>query len=739
MCACTPADAFWMIRERGLPHPWLLPFTLGSIEEVPAHTEMERAWVDGIMRCPEGMPGTLIDVVHSHIKAAMLQVKVCIHIHYRVVAYLHSRVLIVLHGKLAHRSGIVGCVIGGEVAEVAAQLHPQNLGQAEEEIDVGVKGNVWQGKGNLIRGLLISDFAVPMDGSELQVLRQSGAEHLHAAARLPYRYGTAIVSGDDAAHLSAVLQRVLHAEVGVIGHILKAHIDSGSELAQAQASLYAGTQFAVQTVVPPCALRVVVPEVEVGSLVLDVGMHVDGQTVLASHAHSQVDVSIHGKVSAALSHKPNLTVHIIVYELTLRSGYLSTYRDVILHVLALPHGIALSLPIHHTIVAHFMRSEERDTHLCPLVEALSQGHSHRIAHGHGAGFVEHVIPLAIVMIGVVAVGGAVCGIVVTEPAGIKGVYDAGDGNELLGCHKLALPLPHERIHHHLACYAVLAKHLLKAVGQRHEEFALRWRSGFERVGHLYIAVETEVVAMCEVEVLLVIAIPRLAEHDGDILTGVLLLEALRVADIVVILDAAVLTHLHIVDVDIGMYVVTLSTVVSVEGATEHAVGLTVVISAPVKVVQLQSQAGELVDVRGKIGPHTVFSVLVVAALVVGEVGYGTQRIGEAEVLQSRAEEAEGLHEEEIIALLTLHEHTALARRTRIAQDVIVSRIALCIVEVLEVVHHSIIVLGIYHRSQPAIHTPLELSHGYLLRLLSLGGIASPSGTIGLLLFVLHTL
>ena len=81
-----------------------------------------------------------------------------------------------------------------------------------------------------------------------------------------------------------------------------------------------------------------------------------------------------------------------------------------------------------------------------------------------------------------------------------------------------------------------------------------------------------------------------------------------------------------------MYVVTLSTVVSVEGATEHTVGLTVVISAPVKVVQLQSQAGELVDVRGKIGPHTVFSVLVVAALVVGEVGYGTQRIGESEVL-----------------------------------------------------------------------------------------------------------
>ena len=84
------------------------------------------------------MPGTLIDVVHSHIKAAMLQVKVCIHIHYRVVAYLHTRVLVVLHGKLAHRSGIVGCVIGGEVTEVAAQLHPQNLGQAEEEIDVGV-------------------------------------------------------------------------------------------------------------------------------------------------------------------------------------------------------------------------------------------------------------------------------------------------------------------------------------------------------------------------------------------------------------------------------------------------------------------------------------------------------------------------------------------------------------------------------------------------------------------------
>ena len=131
MRACTPADAFWMTRERGLPHPWLLPFTLGSIEEVPAHAEMERAWVDGIMRCPEGMPGTLIDVVHSHIKAAMLQVKVCIHIHYRVVAYLHSRVLIVLHGKLAHRSGIVGCVIGGEDGYHAPGGH--QVGQAHQQ------------------------------------------------------------------------------------------------------------------------------------------------------------------------------------------------------------------------------------------------------------------------------------------------------------------------------------------------------------------------------------------------------------------------------------------------------------------------------------------------------------------------------------------------------------------------------------------------------------------------------
>ena len=56
--------------------------------------------------------------------------------------------------------------------------------------------------------------------------------------------------------------------------------------------------------------------------------------------------------------------------------------------------------------------------------------------------------------------------------------------------------------------------------------------------------------------------------------------------------------------------------------------------------------------------------------MVGEVGYRTQRIGEPEVLNCRAEEAEGLHEEEIIVHLPLHEHTALARRAHIAQEII---------------------------------------------------------------------
>ena len=85
------------------------------------------------------MPRPLIDMIHGYIQATMLQVKVHVGIHNWVIANLDTLVLSVLHGKLPHGSRIIGGIIRGEVTEVTAQLHPQDLGNAEKQIEVGVE------------------------------------------------------------------------------------------------------------------------------------------------------------------------------------------------------------------------------------------------------------------------------------------------------------------------------------------------------------------------------------------------------------------------------------------------------------------------------------------------------------------------------------------------------------------------------------------------------------------------
>ena len=63
-----------------------------------------------------------------------------------------------------------------------------------------------------------------------------------------------------------------------------------------------------------------------------------------------------------------------------------------------------------------------------------------------------------------------------------------------------------------------------------------------------------------------------------------------------------------------------------------------------------------------------------------------------------AEEAEGLQEQEIIALLPFHEHAAQARRANVSQEVVMSRVAVCIIEVLEIMYHGVVVFRINDRT-----------------------------------------
>ena len=125
-------------------------FPLWSVEEVPADAEVEGARIYRIVRCPVVASAALVDVVHGQVEAAVLEVEVDVGVYDGVVAYLDAGEGGVLHGKLADAGGIVGRVVGGEEAHVAAHLHAQYLGDVEEQVQVGVERQLWQGQHGLV-------------------------------------------------------------------------------------------------------------------------------------------------------------------------------------------------------------------------------------------------------------------------------------------------------------------------------------------------------------------------------------------------------------------------------------------------------------------------------------------------------------------------------------------------------------------------------------------------------------
>ena len=154
--------------------------------------------------------------------------------------------------------------------------------------------------------------------------------------------------------------------------------------------------------------------------------------------------------------------------------------------------------------------------------------------------------------------------------------------------------------------------------------------------------------MGEVIVLFVIPVPGLSEHDGYVLAGVFLLEALRIEDIVIVLYAAILAHLEMVDIDIGMDIVSVSMVISVEITSEEAVGLAIVIAPSIGIIDFEAQSACLVDIRSEVSSHPVLSVLAVATFVVSQVGDRALGVGKAEVAQGSAKEAERLQKDELV-------------------------------------------------------------------------------------------
>ena len=126
--------------------------------------------------------------------------------------------------------------------------------------------------------------------------------------------------------------------------------------------------------------------------------------------------------------------------------------------------------------------------------------------------------------------------------------------------------------------------------------------------------------MGEVVGVVVVAVEDAREHGGNIAAAVALGETLRVGDVFLLLDTAVLAHLHVFPGGHGVHVVVFATVVAEDGSPELGVLLVQVVAATVEVVDLETDGCQLVDVGGEVGAEAVLAGLAGAAGVVLQIG-----------------------------------------------------------------------------------------------------------------------
>ena len=74
--------------------------------------------------------------------------------------------------------------------------------------------------------------------------------------------------------------------------------------------------------------------------------------------------------------------------------------------------------------------------------------------------------------------------------------------------------------------------------------------------------------MGKVKVPFMISIPCVIEHDRNLCRREVLFDFLRLTNVFVVFDTTIFEHFQVVNVGIGVNVVSLSTVVSIEGGSE---------------------------------------------------------------------------------------------------------------------------------------------------------------------------
>ena len=134
--------------------------------------------------------------------------------------------------------------------------------------------------------------------------------------------------------------------------------------------------------------------------------------------------------------------------------------------------------------------------------------------------------------------------------------------------------------------------------------------------------------MGQEQTLLVVAVPVALHDDGNLAVLIALREDFGVGDILVVGNTAVLSGLLMDERQQGVHLVLVAKVRCVDIGIEVRVVLILEIAAGIEVVEVETEAQTLAEVSREAGVDVVLAVGLVAAVVVGHVGDGRQRVGE---------------------------------------------------------------------------------------------------------------
>ena len=134
-----------------------------------------------------------------------------------------------------------------------------------------------------------------------------------------------------------------------------------------------------------------------------------------------------------------------------------------------------------------------------------------------------------------------------------------------------------------------------------------------------------------------------------------LCHVLRPGYVLVIRDATVFIHLHKEVVVHGLHLVLFTNVAGKESCIEVGGRLVLVVSASIKVVDVEAERHPFVGIHGEVGFEALFPIELVSSLVISQIGVRYVAVGEFKIAWREVETRHGFEKQRMRFTLPLKE------------------------------------------------------------------------------------